>query len=1149
MQLYFCVLLGITSFTTAAVYYVEPDDGESCPYQHCHVLQYYANKLLDSYSQLHFLSGTFHLSSDFVLSNAYNISLTGSRAANSTPSTVIQCKLSVSIVMINITGLTMKDMEIKNCGASSNAQFALQYISFKKQTVTLTNCSSVNLHNLIIRTSSSQHGLLTINVMGYSLISEVTCNGILVVYNDVQSSDTRLNISAPHFTGTVTKRYRVTLMLHNSTKPVQLKVSHVHFSLHQELSFFYFNTTNTDSPSKIEFFNCSFHQNQLGRQSLFLIAGRNATKSTLLLTISNSHFISNKLFHTHYMVDVQIKLAVIFSLKNSEFRSNYDLKLISFSMDKQHFSYSPTFLPSKLCTIHVRNTKFVSNIIFTHIFNISQATLKLEEQVLFLHNYGRGIIALDYKVFGLQLHGLVGFHGNDLIEVLYDTGTCSYEYFSIAIYENSNFIFTNNRIYAVGRCDQTWMLYKGPQSPCVMQFYSERGNLDNEFNSGQVLNYSIIFERNLMLIPFFVHHGTSYHCSWRNGSAFHNIHPSDVYQKYFVFSHDLYIWKIHNEKRFCVCHNDTQYDCYKDQLGPIYPGETLYLLLYKQSDKYYPINAYYDATTSTQCKVIETIDIQLAENQCTKLNFTILFNYDEWCELFVKESLQGDENYGLEKFFVKFLAGCPMGFVKYTDKCECDRTLTSIGISTCDINQRAILRPANSWISASTNNHSKHNYTFSENCPLDYCLPHSSYVNLSNPDSQCQFNRSGLLCGHCQQHLSTTFASSQCQHCSNVYLLLIIPFALLGALLVYVMFTINLTVTEGTVNAFVLYVNIASINDTIFFPLHQFSYVFISVANLDFGIQVCFYNGMDDFVKMWLQLVFPLYLILISVSLIITSRYSTTIQRLTARRALPVLATLFLLSFTKILQTVTKVLFSYSEVVQIPTNSKKLIWSVDSSIPLLGVKFTTLFVVCLILFFIMFSFVIIVTFARPLLRFKIINKFKPLLDAYQGAYIDKCHYWTGLQLVLRAVFFGVSSLDRNTNLIVGTTLLNIMIGVHGIVLPYKRRMQNYQELFLLCNLHGLYISALFGTNMIIANGLIILVFVQFCINIIYQIMTHTRVGSVIGNQQASLLNSLTCKIRTLYSHREVEPYNLGLNIPDKTYNYRDYQEPLVEYCH
>ena len=75
---------------------------------------------------------------------------------------------------------------------------------------------------------------------------------------------------------------------------------------------------------------------------------------------------------------------------------------------------------------------------------------------------------------------------------------------------------------------------------------------------------------------------------------------------------------------------------------------------------------------------------------------------------------------------------------------------------------------------------------------------------------------------------------------------------------------------------------------------------------------MCFYNGMDDYTKMYLQLAFPVYLIIIATLLIIGSRYSTKIQRLTARGALAVLATLFLLSYTKILRTVSNVLFFYT---------------------------------------------------------------------------------------------------------------------------------------------------------------------------------------------------------------------------------------------
>jgi len=135
---------------------------------------------------------------------------------------------------------------------------------------------------------------------------------------------------------------------------------------------------------------------------------------------------------------------------------------------------------------------------------------------------------------------------------------------------------------------------------------------------------------------------------------------------------------------------------------------------------------------------------------------------------------------------------------------------------------------------------------------------------------------------------------------------------------------------------------------------------------------------MDDYAKMWLQ---SFYLIFIAALLIITSRYSTRIQRLTARRALPVLATLFLLSYTKILHTVFSVLFSYSTNTQLPSEQSTIVWSVDANVPLSRIRFIILFVTCLLIFFLLS---IILLLSRPLQRFHFINKFKPFLDAYQG---------------------------------------------------------------------------------------------------------------------------------------------------------------------
>ena len=182
-----------------------------------------------------------------------------------------------------------------------------------------------------------------------------------------------------------------------------------------------------------------------------------------------------------------------------------------------------------------------------------------------------------------------------------------------------------------------------------------------------------------------------------------------------------------------------------------------------------------------------------------------------------------------------------------------------------------------------------------------------------------------------------------------------------------------------------------------FFPkCHSIDCLLLSLSNFNLGFEICFYDRMDDYAKALLQLVFPLYLIFIAFMLIIASRHSMTIQRITSHRALHVLATLFLLSYTKFLLFVCQVLFFYSEIVHLPSKHTTLVWSLDVSVPLFGVKFLIAFLICLVIFIVMLHFNVLLLFARQLLCFKYINTFKPLLDAYFGPYKDNHFYWTGL---------------------------------------------------------------------------------------------------------------------------------------------------------
>ena len=117
---------------------------------------------------------------------------------------------------------------------------------------------------------------------------------------------------------------------------------------------------------------------------------------------------------------------------------------------------------------------------------------------------------------------------------------------------------------------------------------------------------------------------------------------------------------------------------------------------------------------------------------------------------------------------------------------------------------------------------------------------------------------------------------------------------------------INLTVAAGTIHGLIFYANIIASNHHIFLPRDQSKVltVFIAWLNLDLGIETCFYNGMDTFFKTCLQFVFPLYVWTLVGALVYISRHSLLVSKLLGTNTIPVLATLFFLSYAKILRII-----------------------------------------------------------------------------------------------------------------------------------------------------------------------------------------------------------------------------------------------------
>ena len=320
---------------------------------------------------------------------------------------------------------------------------------------------------------------------------------------------------------------------------------------------------------------------------------------------------------------------------------------------------------------------------------------------------------------------------------------------------------------------------------------------------------------------------------------------------------------------------------------------------------------------------------------------------------------------------------------------------------------------------------------------------------LNSTDIQCTYNRSGLLCGRCKEGYSLVLGTHQCRKCTNGYLALLIVFALMGVGLVLLLLVCKLTVATGTLSGLVFYANIVGVNRTIFLPVKSTDAlsVFIAWLNLDFGIETCFYDGMNAYSKTWLQFVFPIYIWLLVGLMIFISHYSQRFASLLGNNPVSVLATLILLSYTKVLRTLIAV-NSFTHV-DYPDDHIRRVWLHDANIDYLTGKYIPLFLVAMLVFLFLFlPYTLLLLFGQWLqaishLRlFSWVNsaRLKPFIDSYHAPYKPKHRYWPGLLLLLRFVLLLVFAFnlqqDPNINLLailVGAGALQLWAWVsHGV---------------------------------------------------------------------------------------------------------------------
>ena len=633
-----------------------------------------------------------------------------------------------------------------------------------------------------------------------------------------------------------------------------------------------------------------------------------------------------------------------------------------------------------------------------------------------------------------------------------------------------------------------------------------------------------------------------------------------------------------NPTRVCMCSRSDQHECSKEDFlfheVSVFPGEEFNIsgVIVGAQFGAGTGSVYAQFLTDSSAQLVP--DYQYSQGirnigPCTELNYSVYTrNQAEVMVLTVTDGTVGalGDRSGIKKLLQKYnqtgvippgllispvyininLLRCPSGFnlTGNPPACECysifkDNNVTCIVTQGCGL----VVRSGTIWVNSSIQDEDIHTLkVFVHNlCPFGYCKPQQVTVDLNTPDSQCAFKRSGTLCGECKEGYSVAIGSSRCLQCDNRYLALLLFFAVAGILLVLFIKVLNLTVTQGTINGLIFYANIVWANQSILYPDQEhdngasiFFKAFIAWLNLDFGIETCFIQGLNGYWKTWLQFVFPFYIWAIAGVIILVSRHSSLVTKLFGNTAVPMLATLFLLSYSKLLRTIITAM-SLTFLVEYPSGHKSTVWSFDGNLQFCGIPHVFLFTAALAALLILWlpytSVLLSVQWLQIGSEHKVlkwVDKLKPVFDAYFAPFKDKHRYWVGVLLLVRGVLlitFALTSANMPTaNLLALVTVAVSLLAYTALTGHlYKKSYVSLLDTVSLLNLAilgggALYTDLAGGNRAALVFTSVGIAFIQFsaivCFHVLL-ILKHCRDFITDTSQDYESLNNVASQTKSV----------------------------------
>lgn len=849
----------------------------------------------------------------------------------------------------------------------------------------------------------------------------------------------------------------------------------------------YIQTSNGAAIIAMSFFYQSVHH---GESSLNQIihSGKNRSHGIDPLIIRNSNFANNSAvigtcIYMYLFVNGQ---SVVITLENLIFNSNKgDVATAVYAED--HLLYEST---STVCVTMTNIT--AKNNQLVHATSPNSKPLSDVNGLFVFFNVKNVQLNGNSNCFTNNIPGVMGFSSTDVIfnggfhfinnTSPNDGGAVYLTTGSTMVINNNSFIcFENNRADKTGGA-----IYSDSSggiavlaAVCPIQF-----NISKKSN----MNISVVFSNNSAS-----NGGNSifasqlYPCGWfpKYGSLSYNESVKDLYNKKFNFSYDVCncsnncsgnsshnmthtaphelcndrsdCFNISNREitsmahSVCFCNNTSTNICYRSHRISVHSGKEATFCVMVVDSKNSPLYSNVHFLLSNNYTVNRN-KVPIYPNG-TVVTATFTGRPNSTVNAMLRPSVP---LYTKAVNLTVYFEDCSVGFKPGNDSCLCETVLQDKGF--CDESHGLIIPPGG-WMG---NNGQSNTLYFNSYCDVANCKYNSSVIRFSETEggtSVCQKHRDGILCGKCIEGYSVVFGSQDCRHCHNYALVSLLVTVIVGIIVVFLLSLLKLTVDKGIINGAIFFANIVYINHNLLYivDIKVLPGIF-DLINLDAPTGICFYQGMTALAKYTLELIYPIYLWLLVLLVVLFIRMFPRVSNF-IQSPPQLLATLIYLSYSKLLLVINYMVKGITvSKLQSSEVHTSIHWYQDPNVEYGDARHVVMVIVSLLLFFVvLLPFAVILTFPNYCLGFRCMFRFKPIIDSYTAPYKDKWGFWLGIHLWILIAFYVLFTMQqfygnpRDLFLIILLFIIPLT-GVQLYCKPYKSRWVNFLDTLFLVNL-------------------------------------------------------------------------------------------------